>query len=246
MNAKGAGVRRGGHRWVHRMWAVTRPQVMLECIRHAQVHTRAVHTRLLTHSSQTTAQSRVCQLCPPAARTRNHTHTKITHALTLPRNARNTLTLYTQVLRDRIKSGASKPINFATVVTDFTTCHNTWFCPGATRCFVPTEYCRDLAISNEMDPRQIIMHGEKGRWEGEGEGGREGGMGGGRNGGRGGRGRGERGEGGIWGGGREGWGEGERDGAVGEGGERGRVNPGDEGGDGMGERGGKKGPVKNG
>ncbi|PNW74102.1 hypothetical protein CHLRE_13g585301v5 [Chlamydomonas reinhardtii] len=64
-----------------------------------------------------------------------------------------------KVLRDRIKSGASKPINFATVVTDFTTCHNTWFCPGATRCFVPTEYCRDLAISNEMDPRQIIMHG---------------------------------------------------------------------------------------
>ena len=34
------------------------------------------------------------------------------------------------------------PINFATVVTDFTTCHNTWFHPGATRCFVPTAFCR--------------------------------------------------------------------------------------------------------
>lgn len=43
-----------------------------------------------------------------------------------------------RVLRDRIKAGTLPPINFATVVTDFTTCHNTWFCPQATRVFVPT------------------------------------------------------------------------------------------------------------
>lgn len=32
-----------------------------------------------------------------------------------------------RVLKRRIKEGKQKPTNFATVVTDFTTCHNTWF-----------------------------------------------------------------------------------------------------------------------
>lgn len=64
-----------------------------------------------------------------------------------------------RVMSERIKSGAMPPTNFATVVTDFTTCHNTWFSPGATRCFVPTEFCRELALANEMKPQQIIMHG---------------------------------------------------------------------------------------
>jgi UDP-N-acetylglucosamine:LPS N-acetylglucosamine transferase len=32
-----------------------------------------------------------------------------------------------RVLKQRIKAGLQDPINFATVVTDFTTCHNTWF-----------------------------------------------------------------------------------------------------------------------
>lgn len=63
------------------------------------------------------------------------------------------------VMRERVHKGLMPPTNFATVVTDFTTCHNTWFCPGATRCFVPTEYCRQLAMDNDMAPGQLIMHG---------------------------------------------------------------------------------------
>ncbi len=81
----------------------------------------------------------------------------------------------------------AQPINFATVVTDFTTCHNTWFHPEATRCFVPTgerrparisgashglfapyqsvtyrptEFCKDLAKKNGLVDEQIIQHGE--------------------------------------------------------------------------------------
>ncbi|EFJ50227.1 hypothetical protein VOLCADRAFT_58564, partial [Volvox carteri f. nagariensis] len=64
-----------------------------------------------------------------------------------------------RIMAERIKSGAMPPTNFATVVTDFTTCHNTWFCPEATRCFVPTEYCRQLALDNGMAAEQIVMHG---------------------------------------------------------------------------------------
>ncbi len=38
------------------------------------------------------------------------------------------------------------PAPFATVVTDLTTCHNTWFYRGVDRCFVPTETCRRRAL----------------------------------------------------------------------------------------------------
>lgn len=44
-----------------------------------------------------------------------------------------------RVLKQRIRSGVQKVINFATVVTDLTTCHNTWFYPGVDRCYVATE-----------------------------------------------------------------------------------------------------------
>lgn len=64
-----------------------------------------------------------------------------------------------RILKSRVRSGASKPINFATVVTDFTTCHNTWFHPEATRCFVPTEYCKDLAKRNGLNEGQLVLHG---------------------------------------------------------------------------------------
>jgi 1,2-diacylglycerol 3-beta-galactosyltransferase len=37
------------------------------------------------------------------------------------------------------------PINFATVVTDFTTCSNLWFHRGVSKCFVPTEYAAERA-----------------------------------------------------------------------------------------------------
>ncbi|GFR52702.1 hypothetical protein Agub_g15330 [Astrephomene gubernaculifera] len=64
-----------------------------------------------------------------------------------------------RVMRQRISSGAMPPTNFATVVTDFTTCHNTWFSRDATRCFVPTDFCRGLALENGLEAEQIIMHG---------------------------------------------------------------------------------------
>lgn len=64
-----------------------------------------------------------------------------------------------RIIKSRVRSGASKPINFATVVTDFTTCHNTWFHPEATRCFVPTEYCKDLARRNGLKEGQLVLHG---------------------------------------------------------------------------------------
>jgi 1,2-diacylglycerol 3-beta-galactosyltransferase len=48
---------------------------------------------------------------------------------------------------------------FPQVVTDFTTCHNTWFHKHTTRCFVPTEFCAKLARDNGLEDGQIIQHG---------------------------------------------------------------------------------------
>jgi hypothetical protein len=45
------------------------------------------------------------------------------------------------------------------VVTDLTTCHNTWFHPLVDRCFVPTEYCRRSALKNGLKDRQVTVHG---------------------------------------------------------------------------------------
>lgn len=67
-----------------------------------------------------------------------------------------------RILKSRIRSGLLQPVNFATVVTDFTTCHNTWFHPDVTKCFVPTEFCKSLALKNGLKESQIIMHGEGG------------------------------------------------------------------------------------
>lgn len=39
-----------------------------------------------------------------------------------------------RIMRMRIKAGMQPPTNFATVVTDLTTCHNTWFHEGVDRC----------------------------------------------------------------------------------------------------------------
>ncbi|MEW5313578.1 MAG: hypothetical protein WDW38_005136 [Sanguina aurantia] len=63
------------------------------------------------------------------------------------------------ILRSRIKAGTYRPINFATVVTDFTTCHNTWFAPGVTRCFVPTEFCKKLGLRQGLNEDQISTYG---------------------------------------------------------------------------------------
>ena len=47
------------------------------------------------------------------------------------------------------------PAPFATVVTDLTTCHNTWFYRGVDRCFVPTETCRARAFKMGLRPDQV-------------------------------------------------------------------------------------------
>ena len=46
-----------------------------------------------------------------------------------------------RVLRARALARGEAPAPFATVVTDLTTCHNTWFDPAVDACFVPTEEC---------------------------------------------------------------------------------------------------------
>jgi hypothetical protein len=53
-----------------------------------------------------------------------------------------------RVLAARAKRlGRAAPVPLATVVTDFTTCHNTWFYRKVNKCFVPTEFCRWVAGS---------------------------------------------------------------------------------------------------
>eukprot|EP00887_Chlorella_sp_A99_P005928 scaffold29.g5928.t1 len=64
-----------------------------------------------------------------------------------------------RILRQRIAHGMQDPINFATVVTDLTTCHNTWFYPLVDRCYVATEESRRQALSLGLAPAQIRMFG---------------------------------------------------------------------------------------
>ena len=46
-----------------------------------------------------------------------------------------------------------------TVVTDLATVHHLWFDPGVEACLVPTLLVRDLALSYNMKPEQIIITG---------------------------------------------------------------------------------------
>lgn len=64
-----------------------------------------------------------------------------------------------RVLKQRIKKGLQDPINFATVVTDLCTCHNTWFSKDVDKCFVATETTAERARSMGLDDRQIVVHG---------------------------------------------------------------------------------------
>lgn len=57
------------------------------------------------------------------------------------------------------RKGGRNPVPFATVVTDLTTCHNTWFHPKVDRCFVPTNYCKRSALKNGLKEEQITVHG---------------------------------------------------------------------------------------
>ena len=55
------------------------------------------------------------------------------------------------------RQGMQKPIHFATVVTDLTTCHNAWFHRGVSRCFVPTAGALCVCRSNHL-----ILHDNAG------------------------------------------------------------------------------------
>ena len=44
------------------------------------------------------------------------------------------------------RAGVQKATQFATVVTDLTTCHNTWFHPRVDQCFVATQEARRRAM----------------------------------------------------------------------------------------------------
>jgi len=48
---------------------------------------------------------------------------------------------------------------FATVVTDLTSCHPTWFHRDVTACFVPTQQVAQQALREGLRPQQIIQHG---------------------------------------------------------------------------------------
>jgi 1,2-diacylglycerol 3-beta-galactosyltransferase len=65
-----------------------------------------------------------------------------------------------RVLRSRIRSGVqTKPTAFATVVTDLTTCHNTWFYKGVDRCYVATDETRGQALRMGLNSDQIRLYG---------------------------------------------------------------------------------------
>ncbi len=68
-----------------------------------------------------------------------------------------------RVLKARKQQGKHGHIPFATVVTDFTTCHNTWFHKGVDKCFVATEFAKKLAMRMGLKDKQVVVHGECGR-----------------------------------------------------------------------------------
>ena len=64
-----------------------------------------------------------------------------------------------RVLRARAAARGEVAAPFATVVTDLTTCHNTWFDPAVDACFVPTEECAARARAMGLAPDQIRVRG---------------------------------------------------------------------------------------
>jgi 1,2-diacylglycerol 3-beta-galactosyltransferase len=63
------------------------------------------------------------------------------------------------ILRAREKRGLCPKTNFATVVTDLTTCHNTWFHPGADRCYIATAESERQALSLGLRQDQLRLYG---------------------------------------------------------------------------------------
>ena len=64
-----------------------------------------------------------------------------------------------RVLAKRAKSLGAAPPPFATVVTDLTSCHPTWFHPAVDVCFVPTPQVASQAFAEGLKPTQVVMHG---------------------------------------------------------------------------------------
>jgi hypothetical protein len=58
-----------------------------------------------------------------------------------------------RVLRHREKLGLSPRAAFATVVTDLTRCHNTWFNKGVDRCYVATDASKEQALELGLQVR---------------------------------------------------------------------------------------------
>ena len=55
-------------------------------------------------------------------------------------------------------TGRKRPA-FATVVTDLTRCHPTWFHKSVDACFVPTQVVADQALEAGLSPSQVVLHG---------------------------------------------------------------------------------------
>jgi len=60
-----------------------------------------------------------------------------------------------------IRQGYHEPrkVPFATVVTDYTTCHATWFDKGVDKCFVPTEETKAFGMKRGLSSGQLVLHG---------------------------------------------------------------------------------------
>lgn len=58
-----------------------------------------------------------------------------------------------------VRAGIQRPIKFATVVTDLTTCHNTWFHKNVDRCFVATEEAKQRALTMGVGQHKVTVHG---------------------------------------------------------------------------------------
>lgn len=59
----------------------------------------------------------------------------------------------------RDESDDPRRIPFATVVTDYTTCHATWFDKGVDKCFVPTVETKEFGERRGLTSSQLVMHG---------------------------------------------------------------------------------------
>lgn len=70
-----------------------------------------------------------------------------------------------RVLRQRIASGQQDPgTKFATVVTDLTTCHNTWFYKNVDRCYVATEETKRQALSLGLKVSVVFTWADEVPW----------------------------------------------------------------------------------